>query len=377
MKERLKHLAKDEGAAAVGVASAERLAGMASMDPNYVLQGARSIVSLMLPLDGNIIRRYLAKEDHPGLQKHETEVYRKLYSIGRKVAAFLESEGYRAVSVEPNLDYRFKSATEYRKISYAYRQRMMDWLSSASGPLLTRLKRRLVQKFYPRSARGIDWNLIPSFSHRYGAVAAGLGNFGWSGNVLHPDYGARVLFDTVITDAELESDPIMEETPCDGCRYCARVCQSGFIHMTDKTEVTIAGKTSTHNRKAHNLRCILVCAGFSGQNLHKGWSTWSPGRITLPEKDEDIERFWDAFAKENAWKHNYSSKVMSDLIFHTEYGFIRKPKDRFMTTCGFCQFVCSRTRKERKENYEIILEGGEVAEGPNFRFKVLRSGKIF
>jgi hypothetical protein len=68
---------------------------------------------------------------------------------------------------------------------------------------------------------------------------------------------------------------------------------------------------------------------------------------------------------------------MSDLIFHTEYGFIRKPKDRFMTTCGFCQFVCSRTRKERKENYEIILEGGEVAEGPNFRFKVLRSGKIF
>ncbi len=377
MKEKIKKMALDEGAAAVGVASADRLAGVASMDPGYILPGAGSIISLMLPLDGDIIRRYLAKEDHPGLQKHETEVYRKLYGIGQKIAAFIESEGKRAAAVEPNLDYRFKSESDYRRIPYEYRQKTIDWISSASGPAIKRIKQSLVRRMYSRSQRGVDWNLIPSFSHRYGAVAAGLGSFGWSGNVLHPDFGARVLFDTVVTDAALESDPMMEESPCDRCRYCTRVCQSGFIHNKDEDQVVIGGRTFKHNRKAHNLRCILVCAGFTGQSRHRSWSTWSPGRLTLPERDEDIEAFWDSFARENVWRHNYYSKVMSDLVFHTEYGFIRKPMDRFMTTCGFCQFVCSRTREERKENYEIIVESGEVVEGPDFRFKVVETGKVF
>ena len=43
------------------------------------------------------------------------------------------------------------------------------------------------------------------------------------------------------------------------------------------------------------------------------------------------------------------------------------------TTCGFCQFVCSRTRKERKENYEAIIASGEVVEGPGGSFRVVKS----
>ena len=44
------------------------------------------------------------------------------------------------------------------------------------------------------------------------------------------------------------------------------------------------------------------------------------------------------------------------------------------TTCGFCQVVCSSTRKERKRNYEAILASGEVVEGPGFSFRVVKSG---
>jgi epoxyqueuosine reductase len=208
--------------------------------------------------------------------------------------------------------------------------------------------------------KGVNWNLLPSFSHRYGAVAAGLGTLGWSGNVLHPKWGARVLYNTVITDAVLEPDPMLEEQSCDGCRICTRVCQGRFIHAKQRDAVTIGARRFEHNKKAHNLRCILVCAGFSGQSEIPGWSTWSPGRLKLPARDEELEPYWSALLKDNLWRGNHVSKVLSDLVFHTEYGFVDKPHDRFETTCGNCQLVCWRDRAERKENYKLLKRGGVV-----------------
>ncbi|UCD83338.1 MAG: hypothetical protein JSU92_08405 [Deltaproteobacteria bacterium] len=365
LEQAIKKLALDSGAAAVGVAGPERLTGPPSLAPTYLMPGARSIVSLMLPLDGDILSRYLGKEDFNGLQRHETEVYRKLYTIGQKVAEYLESEGYQAQVADVNLDYRFKNEPAYKAVTYKAKQKTVDWLAKPSGPLMRTIKRRMVRRGARRSMREVDWSLTPSFSHRYGAVAAGLGSLGWSGNVLHPDYGARVYYETVLTDTELGSDPMMEENPCSGCRTCARVCQSGFIHMKDKDEVNIGGKTFSHNRKAANLRCVFVCAGFTGKSRHQGWSTWSPGRLTLPEEDDRLEAFWEDMVKEHMWRGDYIASVLSDLVFHTEYGFIRKPFHRFHATCGFCQFVCAKTLEERKGLYDLIVESGEVVEGPD------------
>ena len=87
MKREIKRLALNEGAAAVGVASADRLGSVASMDPNYILPGARSIVSLMLPLRGDLVHRYLSKEDHDALEHHEVETYRELYRVGQRYRA--------------------------------------------------------------------------------------------------------------------------------------------------------------------------------------------------------------------------------------------------------------------------------------------------
>ena len=81
-------------------------------------------------------------------------------------------------------------------------------------------------------------------------MAASLGVFGWSGNVLHPDHGARVLFNTVLTNAELQYDDMLTEPLCDGCRICARSCQSGFIHPKDQDQIDVGGHTFSHNQKA-------------------------------------------------------------------------------------------------------------------------------
>ena len=114
-------------------------------------------------------------------------------------------------------------------------------------------------------------------------------------------------------------------------------------------------------------------AGLSGQNKYKGWTTWSPGRVTLPEADNELEEFWKRFVQKNLWRKNYYSKVFSDLLYHSEFGFIRKKEDRFPSTCGNCQLVCWETRKQRKDNYDILTNSPMVEAGEDFSFKVVRN----
>jgi epoxyqueuosine reductase len=52
------------------------------------------------------------------------------------------------------------------------------------------------------------------FSQRHAAVRAGLGEFGLSGLVITPQFGPRVRYVSVITEAELEPDPILTEKVC-------------------------------------------------------------------------------------------------------------------------------------------------------------------
>ena len=52
------------------------------------------------------------------------------------------------------------------------------------------------------------------FSQRHAAVRAGLGEFGLSGLVINPQYGPRVRYVSIITEAELEPDPLLTEKVC-------------------------------------------------------------------------------------------------------------------------------------------------------------------
>ena len=64
------------------------------------------------------------------------------------------------------------------------------------------------------------------FSHRHAAVLAGLGEFGFNSLVITPQFGPRVRFISVVTDIELEPDPLQESPICLGesCLACIKVC---------------------------------------------------------------------------------------------------------------------------------------------------------
>jgi hypothetical protein len=60
------------------------------------------------------------------------------------------------------------------------------------------------------------------------AVAAGLGVYGRSGLVIHPDLGSRLCLGAVMTDAEMPPDsPLDGFDPCQGCSVCIEGCPAG------------------------------------------------------------------------------------------------------------------------------------------------------
>jgi epoxyqueuosine reductase QueG len=78
---------------------------------------------------------------------------------------------------------------------------------------------------------------IGEVSLRHAAVSAGLGAFGLHNLVVHPKFGTRVIFTTVLTKLELSSDPAPEKNPCTRCGLCVQTCPAGALNDEGKTDM--------------------------------------------------------------------------------------------------------------------------------------------
>ena len=86
-------------------------------------------------------------------------------------------------------------------------------------------------------------------SIRHAAVAAGLGEFGWMGIVVTPEFGPRNRFGVILTTAELEPDPMIAPgTLCDPtkCTMCTDCCPTNAIGVygSDDTSTSKLGDNS-------------------------------------------------------------------------------------------------------------------------------------
>lgn len=66
-------------------------------------------------------------------------------------------------------------------------------------------------------------------SYKKAAVLAGLGAFGKSQLLIHPEWGPWVWLRGVVTDARLARDAPIPFSPCDGCRLCVEACPAGAL----------------------------------------------------------------------------------------------------------------------------------------------------
>ena len=96
-------------------------------------------------------------------------------------------------------------------------------------------------------------------ANRFAAVAAGLGEIGWNGQVLTPQYGPRQIFASLVTDAPLAFDSLYDGPQlCQECHSCVKACPSQAISKEDSVSISVKGKTFSWG-KNDRLRCDWAC----------------------------------------------------------------------------------------------------------------------
>jgi epoxyqueuosine reductase len=315
MTQRVKELAKSLGAAAVGIATKETLeGGPPSVDLTYLLPGATSAVSFLVPLDEGYVEPYLKKEDRQSYETNNVRTNTLVSGISFEIASYLNQKGYPSEAQAANLVYR---------------------TDTPNGP----------------------HDEKPPVSHRYLAVRSGIGHFGLSGNVITRDFGAAVILGSVVTTADLiPTDPLpAEDNYCDGCRLCMASCASGYMSPDDITTIRMGGYAFRYSKRRHHNRCDYVCGGFTGLHSSGEWSTWSPGRFPIPDKDED---FLNALIKAApAYKRRP----------RPEGGFFHflMPGNKINFTCNNCSLVCHPDKETRKRRYKMLTQSGVVVQYPD------------
>ncbi|MBA7714503.1 hypothetical protein ES703_123528 [subsurface metagenome] len=243
----------DNGAIKVGFATKETLAGgPPSTDITYLLSEAETVICFAVPLDKEKIRAFLRKDLPDSRMEHEkdnVEGYLKTISIAKKTANFLQEKGFKATEIISN---------------FKYREEIPGW----------------------------ELKMYPELALRLIAMRSGAGSVGWSGNIGLKGYGAAIILGGLVTSAKLEpTAPIpSEDSFCNKCKLCTKVCGYGMFSEDEETSVTLGGYTFTYSKRINKLRCALVCGGINGLHKSGQWSTWSPGRYDYPEDDYEVNR---------------------------------------------------------------------------------------
>jgi len=359
---KIKDFLKSEGVDVMGVAGPERLDGPPSLDPTYTMPGAKSIVSFALPMDKGAIYDWFSKKGQAPHELDQLRMNQRTYRISKGLSDWLVTKGFRAKEVPANSSYR----------------RHPDVVAT-----------------------------LPSFSHRFGAVAAGIAGQGWSGNVMTKEYGAAMYLGTVVTDAVLESDPAIPpryfvDEYCAKCKLCARTCVSRMFEEDEEEQVLLNGELHPRGKRRNIDFCNTSCFGLHALSPDLKWSTWGRGWINSwimsppdPERRRRIRAFLtlkSITAGDSAPRYDlirrftinlYPEEMLEYvapenlpegelelsryLIDHAEryIGVSKGLRDAYPLTCGNCALVCGPDIKETAERYRTLVESGIVVPGPD------------
>lgn len=215
--EDVKRFGKECGADLVGIGNIERFEGAPKQcDPRHIMPEAKSIVVLGFRIFRGLLRGI---EEGTFFQNYSSLGYAAINTILQpmtlwKFCQMFEDDGYEALPIHNSFEW-----TALRTNTGLQRK---DW----SRPVAP-------GKPYP-----------DVFLHmRIAAYVAGLGEIGYSKVFLTPEFGPRVRLAAVLTEAELEPDPLVKPgTICDRCMACVRDCSGKAISRHKTVKVTVAGQ---------------------------------------------------------------------------------------------------------------------------------------
>ncbi len=211
----IKAMAKRMGADIVGIGSIDRWSNAPiQMDPKQIMPKAKSIIALGFRVlrgslrgieEGTYFSNYSAM-GYGGI----TYLYMPMTVIN--LSKMIEDEGYEAVPMGHQSDWRAIDNLGYLRENY-------------SRPVAP-----------GKAAPDV------MISMRIAGFLCGLGEIGYSKMLLTPEFGPRVRVGIIITELELEPDPIMEPgTLCNRCMACVRECPGGCIPADRTIKENIGG----------------------------------------------------------------------------------------------------------------------------------------
>jgi len=211
----IKAIAKQLGADICGIGSIDRWEGAPlQMDPRQIMPKAKSVIALGFRVlrgslrgieEGTFFSNYSAM-GYGGI----TYLYMPMTVIN--LSKIIEDEGYEAVPMGHQSDWRAIDNKGFLK---------KNW----SRPVAP-----------GKAAPDV------MVSMRIAGFLCGLGEIGYSKMLLTPEFGPRLRIGIIITEMELEPDPIMKPgTLCNKCMACVRECPGGCIPADKTVKVRIGG----------------------------------------------------------------------------------------------------------------------------------------
>ena len=276
----IKQQAKAMGADCVGIASIDRFEGAPiQQDPRQIMPEAKSVIAVAFRVnrgslrgieEGTFFSNYSAM-GYGGI------TYLFMPMVVMNMARMIEDEGYEAIPYGHQSDWRAIDQDGDTRANYS----------------------RPVEP--GRAAPDVAVNL------RIAAYLAGLGEIGYSKVFLTPEFGPRQRVGIIITDLELEPDPIYNGTPlCNRCMACVRECPGKAISGDKTVKVSLAG----HDVEWGELDCAACDVAFRGGKI-----------LTDPENE-----------------HEYVDGTMYDnKITPSEISpFYKKPRNLYNTGQAVC-----------------------------------------
>ena len=148
---------------------------------------------------------------------------------------------------------------------------------------LTRYLNRMGYASFPftrdtyTSMRALREQNLAAFGHVPAAKYAGLGTIGMSHCLLTPEFGPRVRFVSVFTEAEIPADPIQPKDLCIRCKQCAECCPKNAITPSEDRVIGDYDKTACLDMHEELVKrrcypcgiCTKVCPIGKDRQLYK------------------------------------------------------------------------------------------------------------
>jgi len=128
--------------------------------------------------------------------------------------------------------------------------------------------------------------------HRIAATLAGLGEIGWSKVFLTPEFGPRQRLGIVLTEAELEPDPIQTGVLCDRCKRCVAECPAAAIDVDRAVTIEVEG----HKIQWGDLdlgKCKLTHFGLNKRSSPFFAKRFPGVRMVVDEQEVTWREAWD------------------------------------------------------------------------------------